>query len=97
MPVLTILVRKKYFQTKCIDVKSGKEYDASTKIESSKTAREGREKNMKNKTNSISKQAAKVAMNVLDKVLKTEANSASCLLVYQPKTPAELKRFKKSK
>ena len=32
---------------------------------------------------------------VLDTVLKLEANSASCLVLFQPKTPDKLSKFKK--
>ena len=38
---------------------------------------------------------AKSVKKLLDGVLKVEANSASCLIIYEPKTPAELKKFKK--
>ena len=31
------------------------------------------------------------------KVLKLEANSASCVFAYEPKAPKELERFKKTK
>ena len=47
-----------------------------------------KEKQMKNK---VAKLVAKMATNTL----KTEANSSSCALVYQPKAPKELSRFKK--
>ena len=40
---------------------------------------------------------AKTITKVLDAVLKTEANSASCVLAYQPKEPKSLDRFKKIK
>ena len=40
---------------------------------------------------------AKRITKVLDAVLKTEANSASCVLAYQPKEPKSLDRFKKIK
>lgn len=36
-------------------------------------------------------------VKVLDNVLKTEANSASCVLAYEPKQPKSIDRFKKIK
>lgn len=38
---------------------------------------------------------AKFVANVATKTLKTDANSASCMLVYQPKAPKALNQFKK--
>lgn len=32
---------------------------------------------------------------ILDTVLKLEANSASCVVLYQPQTPEGLSKFKK--
>ena len=46
---------------------------------------------------SSSNKIAKAVVNVLNSVLKTEANSASCCVIYQPKAPKELERFKKKK
>ena len=43
------------------------------------------------------RESAKKVVKVLDKVLKLEANSTSCLLVYEPKTPTGLDRYKKLK
>jgi len=44
------------------------------------------------------RESAKKVVKVLDKVLKLEANSTSCLLVYEPiKAPASLDRYKKLK
>lgn len=43
------------------------------------------------------KTVAKGVKNALDMVLRTEANSASCAIMYQPKTPSELKKFRRSK
>ena len=45
----------------------------------------------KNQTNNI----AKGVTSVLNKVLKVEANTNSCVVVYQPKAPKTLERFKK--
>lgn len=38
---------------------------------------------------------AKGVATVLNKVLKVEANTNSCVVVYQPKAPKALERFKK--
>lgn len=43
------------------------------------------------------RESAKKVVKVLDKVLKLEANSTSCLFVYEPKAPATLDRYKKLK
>ena len=45
----------------------------------------------KKQTNSIAKGVA-LALN---KVLKVEANTNSCVVVYHPKAPKALERFKK--
>lgn len=49
-----------------------------------------------NKSNAENKIAKKMT-SILNGVLKHEANTASCYLVYQPKAPAELRRFKKNR
>ena len=49
------------------------------------------------KERGISGQTAKVVTNTLNKVLKVEANSTSCLVLYQPKVPNALKRFRSEK
>lgn len=38
---------------------------------------------------------AKGVAAVLNKVLKVEANTNSCVVVYQPKAPKTLERFKR--
>ena len=38
----------------------------------------------------LSKQTAKVVAGTLNKMLKVDANSTSCLVVYQPKAPKGL-------
>ncbi|MFG6329639.1 MAG: cyclic lactone autoinducer peptide [Lachnospiraceae bacterium] len=48
-----------------------------------------------NKTSSH--KVAKTVANMLDSVLRTEANSTSCCVIYQPKAPKELERFKRKK
>lgn len=39
----------------------------------------------------------KTIKGVLDGMLKSEANSTSCMFVYQPKALEELKKFRKHK
>ena len=36
-------------------------------------------------------------VNVLDKTLKTKANTASCTLWYEPKAPEKLSRYRREK
>lgn len=43
----------------------------------------------------ISKTIAGKAVKVLNVSLRTEANTASCAFVYQPKTPVSLSKFKR--
>lgn len=43
----------------------------------------------------LSKGAAKAVANMAKQTLKVEANTNSCLIIYQPKAPKELSRFKK--
>ncbi len=38
---------------------------------------------------------ANATAKVLDKVLRTEINTTSCVVFYQPKAPAKLEKFKK--
>lgn len=45
----------------------------------------------------LSKTVAKGTVSVLNAVLRADANSTSCILTYQPKSPKELERFKKTK
>lgn len=45
----------------------------------------------------VSKTSAKTVTKVLDRVLRMEANTTSCLFVYQPKAPKELKQFRREK
>ena len=40
---------------------------------------------------------AQKVVKILDKILKLEANSASCMFAYEPKAPKALERFKKTK
>lgn len=49
---------------------------------------------MKMKKEAVKKASKKVA-TVLDTVLKVEANSTSCGLIYQPKEPKKMDRFKR--
>ena len=48
---------------------------------------------MKNKKNLIAKIAKKAAENAL----RRDANSTTCVCIYQPKAPEKLKQFKNSK
>ncbi len=43
----------------------------------------------------ISKVVAKKLVKVLDVSLRTEANTTSCIAMYQPKAPESLSRFKR--
>lgn len=43
------------------------------------------------------KTVAKGVKNALDMVLRTEANTASCVIMYQPKAPSELMKFRRTK
>jgi cyclic lactone autoinducer peptide len=40
---------------------------------------------------------AKAAKKAAEKALRKDANRTTCLAFYQPKAPADLKRFKNSK
>lgn len=42
-----------------------------------------------------SNKTGKFVKTALDMFLKVEANSASCVLAYQPKAPEALKKFRK--
>jgi len=43
----------------------------------------------------LEKLTAKMVTGVLETELKKDANSASCLFLYQPKAPTELSKFRK--
>lgn len=45
----------------------------------------------------VSRLAAKGTASLLNVVLKTDANSVSCILGYQPKVPKELARYRRTK
>ena len=45
----------------------------------------------------ISKSIANGTVSVLNAFLRTEANSTSCIITYQPKAPKELERFRRAK
>jgi cyclic lactone autoinducer peptide len=47
--------------------------------------------------NNLTKKVAKKTAKVLDSFLSMDANSASCCIVYQPKAPKELERYRKTK
>ena len=44
----------------------------------------------------LKKAVATAAKTVAEKSLKREVNNTSCSIIYQPKAPASLNRFKKS-
>lgn len=48
---------------------------------------------MKKLSEILAKQAKKEA----EKAMKVDANSTTCTMIYQPKAPAELKKFSKIK
>ena len=58
-----------------------------------KTLRDERQK-WKTKTE---KNLAKGVAKVLETALKVEANSTSCLFMYQPKTPKKLSKYRRMK
>lgn len=41
--------------------------------------------------------AAKIAKNAAEKALRRDANQTTCVVLYQPKAPVGLNRFKKGK
>lgn len=45
----------------------------------------------------VTKLVAKGMKNALDMILRTEANTASCSIVYQPKAPKELVKYRRKK
>lgn len=45
----------------------------------------------------VSKTVAGAVVNVLNAMLHADADSSSCLMVYQPKAPKELARFRRKK
>lgn len=47
------------------------------------------------KQKNTNKNISEKVKNMLNIVLKVEANSSSCAYVFQPKVPKELKNFKK--
>lgn len=47
--------------------------------------------------NKMDKKLAKGVAAMLHSVLNVEANSASCYIVYQPKVPKDLEKFRKNK
>lgn len=49
------------------------------------------------KKNKLSKSTAKGIATVLEVVLHAEANSASCMVAYQPKAPKELAQYTRRK
>lgn len=45
----------------------------------------------------VSKAVAKGVKEMLDLVLREEANTSSCAILYQPKAPKELKNYRRTK
>lgn len=45
----------------------------------------------------VTKTVAKGMKSALDVVLRTEANTASCVIMYQPKAPKELTKYRRTK
>ncbi len=45
----------------------------------------------------LSKNMAKKTARLLDSVLKLDANSSSCYVIFQPKAPKELLRYRRKK
>ncbi|WP_448902114.1 cyclic lactone autoinducer peptide [Eubacterium sp.] len=45
----------------------------------------------------LSKKTAKLVTGMLNNILKVEANSTTCGMVYQPKAPKTLQRFRNNK
>lgn len=45
----------------------------------------------------LSKAVAKGTLSVLNTFLRADANSASCVITYQPKAPKELTRYRRTK
>lgn len=43
----------------------------------------------------LSKASARAVASVLEKVLRVEANSASCIVLHQPKTSQELQKYRR--
>lgn len=48
-------------------------------------------------TREIKKQVAEKTVAVLNRVLRTEANSAACCFLHQPKAPQKLKHFRRER
>lgn len=49
------------------------------------------------KNNQILKSTAKGIKSVLNMTLRSEANSTSCIIMYEPKAPKELVKFRRNK
>ena len=47
------------------------------------------------KTGRLSQTSAKGVASMLEKMLKVEANTASCGIAYQPKTPKDLQKYRR--
>lgn len=49
------------------------------------------------RNSNLSKPIAKGVASALNTLLRVDANSASCVIAYQPKAPKELARFRSTK
>lgn len=56
-----------------------------------------KQREMKMTKAKIKKKLAKGTAAVLNATLRVDANSTSCMGIYQPKAPEELSRFRKTK
>lgn len=53
-----------------------------------------RKVHMKKKVENLMKPIAKGTVSALNTVLRIDANSTSCMIVYQPKAPKGLEKFR---
>ncbi len=47
------------------------------------------------KTRTLSQTSAKGVASMLEKMLRVEANTTSCVYIYQPETPKDLQRYRR--
>lgn len=45
----------------------------------------------------LQNKTSKIMKSIVEKTLKADANSTSCIIYHQPKAPADLKKFSKIK
>lgn len=46
-------------------------------------------------TSTLAHASAKGVASMLEKMLKVEANTTSCVYIYQPKTPKDLQKYRR--